>query len=49
MKKGFYPALGTPLEMDGTFCADSMTTQIEQQIGAEASGLLVMGSMGNSP
>lgn len=47
MKKGFYTALGTPLDSSGNFCADSMTRQIEQQIEAGASGLLVMGSMGN--
>jgi 4-hydroxy-tetrahydrodipicolinate synthase len=49
MKRGFYPALGTPVEQDGTFCADSMALQIDQQIEAGASGLLIMGSMGNSP
>lgn len=46
MKKGFYTALGTPLNTNGNFCADSMALQIEQQIEAGASGLLVMGSMG---
>ena len=47
MNKGFYTALGTPLNEDGTFCAEGMAEQIEQQIEAGASGLLVMGSMGN--
>ena len=47
MKKGFYTALGTSLNEDFTFCAEGMITQIEQQIEAGASGLLVMGSMGN--
>ncbi len=47
MNKGFYTALGTPLLEDGTFCAEGMAQQIEQQIAAGASGLLVMGSMGN--
>ena len=46
MKKGFYTALGTPLDSNGNFMADSMAEQIEQQIAAGASGLLVMGSMG---
>lgn len=46
MNKGFYTALGTPLDKDGNFCPDSMALQIEQQIEAGASGLLVMGSMG---
>lgn len=47
MKKGFYTALGTPLDENGNFCAAGMAEQIEQQIEAGASGLLVMGSMGN--
>lgn len=47
MNKGFYTALGTPLNADGTFCAEGMVEQIEQQIEAGASGVLVMGSMGN--
>ena len=46
MKKGFYTALGTPTDMNGDICAASMAEQIEQQIEAGASGLLVMGSMG---
>ena len=46
MKKGFYTALGTPFDKEGNFLAESMTCQIEQQIDAGASGLLVMGSMG---
>ena len=46
MEKGFYTALGTPTDKDGNFCAESMVSQIEQQIEAGASGLLVMGSMG---
>ena len=46
MNKGFYTALGTPLDKDGNFCPESMALQIEKQIEAGASGLLVMGSMG---
>jgi len=46
MERGFYTALGTPLTENGDFCPQSMTLQIEQQIAAGASGLLVMGSMG---
>ena len=46
MNKGFYTALGTPIDKDGNFLADSMARQIEQQIEAGVSGLLVMGSMG---
>lgn len=47
MNKGFYTALGTPFDAEGSFLADSMCCQIEQQIAAGVSGLLVMGSMGN--
>lgn len=47
MEKGFYTALGTPLDENGNFLADSMTNQIRQQIECGASGLLVLGSMGN--
>ena len=47
MNKGFYTALGTPLDKQGNFCPESMARQIEQQIDAGVSGLLVMGSMGN--
>ena len=46
MKPGFIPALGTPLTADGELCVGSFKTQIEQQIGAGAVGLLCMGSMG---
>ena len=34
MKKGFYTALGTPLNEDFTFCEEGMREQIEQQIAA---------------
>ena len=47
MEKGFYTALGTPLDRSGNFLPDSMARQIEQQIDAGVSGILVMGSMGN--
>ncbi|MBE5869186.1 MAG: dihydrodipicolinate synthase family protein [Lachnospiraceae bacterium] len=46
MKKGFYTALGTPLDENGNFLPESMAHQIELQIQAGVSGLLVMGSMG---
>lgn len=46
MEKGFYTALGTPTDENGYLCAESMANQIEQQIEAGASGLLVLGSMG---
>ncbi len=43
---GFYTALGTGLQADGRVQAASLCAQIEDQITAGASGLLVMGSMG---
>ena len=46
MKSGFYPALGTPLDEQGNLVKKSMQDQIERMIDAGASGLLVMGSMG---
>ena len=46
MEKGFYTALGTPLDENGNFVPAGMAQQIEQQLEAGASGLLVMGSMG---
>lgn len=46
MKTGYIPALGTPLDAQGRFLPESYKKQIEDQIRAGASGLLVMGSMG---
>ena len=46
LEKGFYTALGTPLDESGNLVADSLTKHINQQIDAGASGLLLMGSMG---
>lgn len=46
MKKGFYTALGTPVDDDGRIADASLTEQIERQLSAGASGLLLMGSMG---
>ncbi len=46
LKKGFYTALGTPLDEEGNLVAASLEKHIEQQIEAGASGLLLMGSMG---
>ena len=46
LKKGFYTALGTPLDEKGNLIPASLEKQIEQQIEAGASGLLLMGSMG---
>ena len=47
MNKGFYTALGTPLDENLSVCEKSFANEIEQQIEAGVSGLLVMGSMGN--
>lgn len=49
MKDGFYTALGTPLDEYGDFIPGSFKKQVEDQIAAGASGLLVMGSMGIEP
>jgi 4-hydroxy-tetrahydrodipicolinate synthase len=46
MKKGFYTALGTPLDKDGDLIHESFRKQIGDQISAGASGLLILGSMG---
>ncbi len=46
LKKGFYTALGTPLDENGNLVEGSLRKHINQQIDAGASGLLVMGSMG---
>ncbi|MBR2309507.1 MAG: dihydrodipicolinate synthase family protein [Oscillospiraceae bacterium] len=46
LKKGFYTALGTPIDENGDLIADSLVKQIEMQIAHGASGLLLMGSMG---
>lgn len=46
LKKGFYTALGTPLNEKGEIVTNSLAEHIEQQITAGTSGLLLMGSMG---
>ena len=46
LKKGFYTALGTPLDENGDLIAESLVKEIEMQIAHGASGLLLMGSMG---
>jgi 4-hydroxy-tetrahydrodipicolinate synthase len=46
MKKGFYTALGTPLDNEGKLMEASFRSQIENQIEYGASGVLIMGSMG---
>ena len=44
--KGFYCALGTPLDKDGNLMVESFKKQIEYMIDAGCAGLLCMGSMG---
>ena len=46
LKKGFVPALGTPLDENGFFLKDSFVRQIDLMLSAGAVGLLAMGSMG---
>ena len=46
LKKGFYPALGTPLDDNGKLIESSYRKQIELMINSGASGVLCMGSMG---
>ena len=45
-EKGFYPALGTPLDENGKLIKDSFVRQINAMIDAGARGVLCMGSMG---
>lgn len=49
LREGFYPALGTPNDEAGEIIKRSLRLQIEQQIGHDAAGLLLMGSMGIQP
>ena len=46
LKKGFYTALGTPIDDKGDLIPASLEKEIEMQIAHGASGLLLMGSMG---
>lgn len=46
---GFYTALGTPLDEQGTILKKSLICEINMQIHAGASGLLLLGSMGMQP
>ena len=46
LKKGFVPALGTPLDENGYFLKDSFLRQVKMMMDAGAVGLLAMGSMG---
>ena len=46
LKPGFIPALGTPLNADGSLAVESFKKHINDQIEAGAVALLCMGSMG---
>ncbi len=46
---GFYTAMGTPMDEQGKIIEESLIKQIEMQINAGASGLLLLGSMGIQP
>lgn len=46
LNKGFFPALGTPLDHEGRLVEESLRRQIDMQINAGAAGALCMGSMG---
>lgn len=47
LQKGFYTALGSPLDEKGDLVADALIKQINMQIDAGASGMLLLGGMGN--
>lgn len=46
MKDGFFTALGTPLDKEGSFIEESFAKHVADQVAAGASGLLAMGTMG---
>ena len=46
LNSGFYTALGTPVDTNGNIIEASLRREIEMQIEAGASGLLLLGSMG---
>lgn len=49
LEKGFYTAMGTPLNADGTLCEKGLVAHIENQIENGASGIFIMGTMGMQP
>ena len=46
LKKGFYTAVGTPIDSEGRIVRQSYMRQIDDQIKAGASGILLYGTMG---
>ena len=49
MKKGFIPAVGTPLDSNGNLMVESYKKQVDDQIKSGAIAILCMGSMGQQP
>ncbi len=49
ISKGFYTAMGTPLNADGTVNERGLVAHIESQIANGAAGIFIMGTMGCQP
>ena len=49
LEKGFYTAMGTPLNPDGSLCEKGLVDHIESQIENGAAGIFIMGTMGMQP
>lgn len=49
LDKGFYTAMGTSLNSDGSLCREGLRAHIENQIENGAAGIFIMGTMGMQP
>ena len=49
IQQGFYTAMGTPMNADGSVCEKGLRQHIENQITNGAAGLFIMGTMGCQP
>lgn len=49
LDKGFYTAMGTSLNSDGSLCKEGLKAHIENQIENGAAGIFIMGTMGMQP
>lgn len=49
LESGFYTAMGTPLNSDGSLCEKGLVAHIENQIENGAAGIFIMGTMGMQP
>ena len=49
LDKGFYTAMGTPLNSDGSLCREGLKAHIKDQIENGAAGIFIMGTMGMQP